>query len=249
MLSQAFIDESGDHDKPSFVLGGYIAGAEEWTSFSDDWQAVLNDDPPWPALHMAPCSYAKDPPWSDFNREVRDAKLLQLIAVIEKHNPAAFIATMDVAEFKGPRAEESRSISDGHPYLMAAATLISALLNFHEDRRRDFGKIEFIFDTKDKYFRRHVRADIEEDLIPLLRAEAPHLLERLGEIYWPRPDEKANFVPLQAADMLVWHWRRGRDQDGGRNSQSWRALRRISKPRLLKFPGDGELGRIFSARL
>jgi len=249
MISRAFIDESGDQDKPSFVLGGYIASVEEWKEFSDDWQAVLGDDPPWPALHMAPCWYAKESPWDLFDRDVREAKLLRLVEVIKKHRPVAFLVVVDVPAFYGPASEESRSISDARPYLMAAATLISAVLRLHEDQGRDFGKVDFVFDTKEKYFKRQVQADIEEDLIPLLEVELPHLRKRLGSLHWPRHVEKADYVPLQAADMLVWHWRRGRDEPGGRYISTWRAIRAASPPRLLKFPDDHELGRIFSARL
>jgi len=248
--SLAFIDESGGPDKPSFVLGGYIAKTEEWAAFSDDWQAVLNRDPPWPALHMAPCHYAKEEPWCNFSEEDRDQRLEDLVSVIAKHKPHAFLTAIDTQRLSEAevRNAEIKEISEGHPYLMAAGALISSLLEFHEAKGVDFGVIDFVFDFQQQ-FRRKVKKEVDEILAPGLKQDFPLRSSRLGSRAWPRGKEKDSHIPLQAADMLVWHWRRGRDEPGGRYLRCWSKIRFASRPLLLKYPGDSDLGQLFSAHV
>jgi hypothetical protein len=45
LMLQAYIDDSRSDDPPVFALGGFIAPAEKWASFSDEWQQFL-DMPP-----------------------------------------------------------------------------------------------------------------------------------------------------------------------------------------------------------
>src|SRR6266851_757494 len=46
MPFQAYIDDSGSEPQsPVFVLGGFIAPHEKWASFSEEWQAALDQDP------------------------------------------------------------------------------------------------------------------------------------------------------------------------------------------------------------
>ena len=48
MVLRAYIDESehqASEGPPVFVMGGFIAPAESWAKFSDEWQEVLDMRP------------------------------------------------------------------------------------------------------------------------------------------------------------------------------------------------------------
>jgi hypothetical protein len=46
MVLQAYIDDSGnDPSQYAFILAGFVAPAETWAAFCDEWQTLL-DRPP-----------------------------------------------------------------------------------------------------------------------------------------------------------------------------------------------------------
>lgn len=247
--SIAYIDESGGLDKPSFVLGGYLASTDTWGAFTRDWQAVLDREPAWPALHMAQCHRARDEPWRTFARNDRIARIEDLIKVIAQHDVHAFLTTIRTEALRASEAAnaEIRDISEGYPYLMAAGALIPALTGLHEAKGVDFGVIDLVFDSHQQ-FQGKVREEVTTMIEPFLRFEVPKRRARLGTVDWIGGAEKRNHVPLQAADMLVWHWRRGRDESFGR-SRHWGSLRMASKPLLLKYPGESDLRDLFTAHV
>lgn len=227
--SIAYIDESGNLDTPTFVLGGYLAKT--------------------PALHMKQCHRARDEPWRSFTRQDRTARIESLIDVIAQHDVHAFLTAIRTDALKVAEAENAdiRDISHGYPYLMAAGALILALPDIHEEKGVDFGVIDFIFDSHQQ-FQGKVNEEVTTMIDPFLRFEDPRRHARLGTVDWMGGVEKRNHVPLQAADMLVWHWRRGRDEPSGR-SRHWGSLRMASKPLLLKYPGESDLGSFFTAHV
>jgi hypothetical protein len=60
MTLKAFIDESGKGDPSIFVMAGFIARAEEWAKFNDDWNAILEKPPTLEYFHMADAVARKD---------------------------------------------------------------------------------------------------------------------------------------------------------------------------------------------
>jgi hypothetical protein len=198
---------------------------------------------------MAQCHRARDEPWRSFTRDGRISRIEDLIEVISKHDVHAFLITIKTAELKEAetRNVEILEISEGHPYLMGAGALITALLGFHEAKEVDFGIIDFVFDFHQQ-FRDKVHEEVTKIIEPLTRLEIPKLRARLGTVHWASGAEKRDHVPLQAADMLVWHWRRGRDEPSGR-SRLWGSLRMASRPLLLKYPGESDLGDFFTAHV
>ncbi len=45
LVLQVYIDDSASKDGKIFVLAGYIAPAENWAAFSNEWQAILDEEP------------------------------------------------------------------------------------------------------------------------------------------------------------------------------------------------------------
>jgi hypothetical protein len=42
MIWTAYLDESGTHDSPIMLMGGYLANDHQWDAFNDDWLRLLN---------------------------------------------------------------------------------------------------------------------------------------------------------------------------------------------------------------
>jgi hypothetical protein len=89
-MLQAFIDDSGNDGKsPVFILAGYIASAENWEGFSDEWENTLK---PEDGMHLGVLKMAdvyrnrvrgsRYYGWAD---DQRDQRLKKLIKVINNH--------------------------------------------------------------------------------------------------------------------------------------------------------------------
>ena len=83
---QAYIDDSQDGD--TFVLAGYIADAEEWTTFSIDWQELLDMRPRLDYLKMNEMAQSPE----------RIERASWFYRVIERHIRAAISCTIPIDE-------------------------------------------------------------------------------------------------------------------------------------------------------
>lgn len=89
-MLQGFIDDSGwDGQSPVFVLAGYVAKAEQWEAFSDEWQKVLDHSDPAPIQVLKTNQiYRNNVPNTIFHgwtNEQRDDRLKMFIAAIRRH--------------------------------------------------------------------------------------------------------------------------------------------------------------------
>jgi hypothetical protein len=100
VMLQAYADESWTHKGPKvFVIGGFIAPAEIWARFSDEWQRVLdmkpridyfkNDE----AVHLrGEFTYWK--PWR------RDERVQLLRNVIHAFRPGLFYLALKMKDYR-----------------------------------------------------------------------------------------------------------------------------------------------------
>jgi uncharacterized protein DUF3800 len=44
MIWTAYLDESGTHNSPIMLMGGYLANAEQWDAFNSAWEALLKSE-------------------------------------------------------------------------------------------------------------------------------------------------------------------------------------------------------------
>lgn len=211
-LCQSFFDECGTGlDLPCFVLGGYLGKVEMWKQFSDDWQAVLDGKkdglPPWPPFHAYLAENGKEG-FGVLDAVQRKRRLGHLVSVIGKHRPQALIGYVDVQRFKEGLAEigheRKRKETWSHPYEFVAATMVGAFVHLLRKPGAECASIEPIFDWMER-FNIRTKQKIEKRVIRVIEVDHPELAGRIGVPRWPRPAERANYVPLQAADLLVWH--------------------------------------------
>jgi hypothetical protein len=42
MIWTVYLDESGTHDSPIMLMGGFLANEDQWKRFNDEWHSLLN---------------------------------------------------------------------------------------------------------------------------------------------------------------------------------------------------------------
>lgn len=192
-MLQAHVDASTEGGE-LFVLAGYIAPAEAWASFSDDWQAELDRPQKLRAFKM------KDQARNHWRRTER------FYRVIEKHVTMAVSVTIRIPDLE-------RIVSEAHwppqletvdqlknPYFYAFQLLLS---NFgvHQEEAGIREKVDFIFDDQTE------REVIYRNWLRLKASITGRAAEMMGDDPVFKDDEEV--LPLQAADLWAWwvrHW-------------------------------------------
>jgi hypothetical protein len=249
--SLAFLDESGGETTRSFVLGGYVGRVEMWKHFSIDWQAVLDQDPPWPPFHAVACEGGRpgrrgERGFDALNYNARQHRMGKLIEVINKHKPQAILAIVDMDNFlaRVPDRIKRRRMDDQswkYPYDYAASHLFGTLCKLDDTVGKDLGTIDVVFDTMEQ-FDGPTGLKLQGQVINSIKQDNPDLARRLGVPIWPKADDRVNYVPLQAADLLVWHYRRYRDESDGKHRRACRELVRAGILFAAPRPGVDTLG-------
>lgn len=203
---QAFSDDSESQTgERRLYLATYIMTAQAWIQFSDEWDAILNSDPPISYFTM---KEAHDPMRGEFRKFTeaqRDEKLAALADLIQKYRPFAFhtsISRRDCEEFK---------IKDGFypfqsPYFLAYFAILFGVAKSLPEWGLGEETCEFIFDESDA-----LPARVTPLFDGVLRVLPPEARKRIAGVPSFRDDKKE--MPLQAADFLAWHVRRS-EEDG-----------------------------------
>jgi hypothetical protein len=200
LMLQAYIDESFTIDPPIYAMAGFIAPAEKWAAFSDEW-----------ALCLSPIKHFKmndamtlDGEFRWWREDNRDEKVALLRAIIDEHVTAAIACAV--------RPDELARVFDGDglpkrllsPYYFLLHVMIGELAT----RQRTLGlneKVDFIFDDQIME-----KGKIIDDWEIFKRAtRAPK--ELIGDVPTFRDDKIV--MPLQAADMHAWISRRRMQED------------------------------------
>src|SRR5687767_2637835 len=144
VILNGFIDES--EDDSVFVLAGYVAPAEEWAAFSDEWHATLHSTPAiWElktkdAMGLRGC-------FNEFTKEERDKKLCDLYQVIDKYVSFEVSAVILMEPFKRIFGDGRLPKAAGMPYYHAWSALISNLAR-HQLQIGMKEKVDFVFDER-----------------------------------------------------------------------------------------------------
>ena len=194
MFLGAYVDESETISPPVFVLGGYIAPAENWARFSDAWQEVLDMRPPMTSFHMVEVAARG---WDD---PIFAERLQRFYRVIEENVSAEFSCVVELDIVEKALAKFPFKVFGMTPYRIGFQRLIYWVIK----AKSEFGltgKVDFIFD-------KHVdskKVDVEWGKIV---ENAPDVLSEVAEK--PRFLADDDIKPLQAADLHVWWVRKRR---------------------------------------
>lgn len=195
---QACIDDSGsDWQSPHFILGGMVSEVSRWLEFSDAWDDALHK-PNQKQLGYFKASEAQSRKWQfeGWTETERDERILELAEIARDHALLRFdvVIPQDLYDkhVKGQIPAEMDS-----PYFLCSLACVEILVKV------PYGKVDvrtdFIFDEDQRLWR------MAEDLFEGFKSSGVPYASAIGEV--DHRDEK-EFLPLQAADMEAWMFRR-----------------------------------------
>jgi hypothetical protein len=138
-----YCDDSGTNYRTPFcVLAGYVATADDWQAFSEEWNAELNRPPRLSCLKMSQ-AYALKDQFSGWTESERDEKLIRLAQVIQRWVSAGFGSFVSNQAFRSfVKNYVPRTVN--HPYWLCLNAVIGgAMLSIAENQQ-----IDFVFDRQ-----------------------------------------------------------------------------------------------------
>jgi hypothetical protein len=213
MVWQGYIDESIDAEH--FVFAGYLAPAEAWAQFAEEWDAMLRR-----MGVLAPNGTYRFKMSEMAALPERMDRVPGFYRIIEKHISMAISFTLNLSEFEAgkrrvlsidPATNQIRNVvgaSIENPYVFAFAQMMASFHKFRlnpdvQELIPPNERVDFIFDQR-----------LETRL--LLECW-DQFMENTGgrEMYGatPRFEDDDEFLPLQAADFKAWWSGSGTAQD------------------------------------
>jgi hypothetical protein len=203
---QCFVDDSGSDPQPDsvFVLAGYVMEEASWEDFADKWDAELDRRPAIPYCRMSAAEEGSGP-FLGIDEPFRKMKVRDLANVVRQSCPTPLAIRMmwrDYAEVvKGnvdPRLD--------NPYAFLFFKILAMNLHLQKlgNQVTDFGfkPVNFVFDDQGP-------AGLK--CLDWYGALKERVAEPERTVIANTPDfrDDRDVTPLQAADMLAWHIRRG----------------------------------------
>jgi hypothetical protein len=204
MMLTAYMDDSDmGFEGPAAVFAGWMAPAHVWESFSQDWKREVLDYPTPTVAAFKPNTYT-------LRGETEQTRLAASMRVLGKHKIIGILTIVDNAMYKrvisGANVPTSAAKT---PYYFAVHTSVSLVSRLMSETNRqsgvETGPVQFVFDVQpgqEEFVRNswpNMLNYIEQaspNLRPLLTKTPPLFMH----------DEDA--LPLQAAHMLAWSYRR-----------------------------------------
>ena len=222
MVVQLYADESYKENK-TYVLAGYMARAQDWAKFSQEWEGLL------PSVNLGNSNKRRFKMSEMANSMDRVPPFYE---VIRRHARFAISLAMDESDLN--RAK-SRIWSDNTEILFSNRENIQGLLFrcfiqhaygaiWQDERVKDWLEIN---EKIDLYFDENSVEDVVSDEWDVLLGIFPeHILDLVGSK--PRFVNDEDFLPVQAADFWAWWVREGYEK--GRiaelqkgNFESWQS--------------------------
>jgi hypothetical protein len=195
---QAFCDEAGNHDDaPVFCVGGYLFSPEQATTFQDDWSRVLLPLRPKGITHFhASGIAAKDREFASLSDPERSALFRDLVDLTHK---TALIGI--IGEIK--RDEYRKWLKANPQFGKKAGSACMQCLMYFAKWVGERGETEIVYK-----FESGNKAEMDE-ISALLNAvsSSPEVKERLRFRNYGF-GIKGDPHPLEAADLLLWAYRK-----------------------------------------
>ena len=222
-----YIDDSGKDDPPVFVLAGFIAEAEAWAAFTDEWDEELTRYPKIKYFKMKE-AHALNGQFEGVSSLARDHKVGRLASLCSKHLSGELACVVRHLDYAAQFANKYAPRMDDPYILMMMGTYILA---FHwlETQGKKGEKVNFIFD------RQLEKETVVREMFAEFAKMPGNDLEPIGLPPTPNFDDDKSTPALQAADLLAWHIRRRfADRESPANETVSAANEFIGKPgRLL----------------
>jgi hypothetical protein len=225
-------------------LAGFIATAEKWAEFSEQWAQHLSSSPRIGHFKMAE-AVKLNGEFRFWKPETRDRKLEGFISILRRFAQRAINVVIDLPAYEEQIAPYLLQPMSS-PYFMGAYTILSGVCLDVLDEIGRSEKIELIFDQQ-AIFAPRMRAwyPLVKDLIEHSSPELQGMLP-LTPIF---KDDK-EFLPLQASDVIAWLFRMA--CSGQRNRFEWIADELSPAIPMSKYSNTFEserMGRIYAQSL
>lgn len=195
-MLKAYMDESGIHGGARIcAIGGWVATEAAWNTFCGKWSKVLASEGV-SAFHMNPFEQGEGD-FTGWSKERKHRFLGKLIRVIQKCRIQAVGSALVTEEYAALSQADRIWMTHDRPdipyYLPFQHCIVEAA--HRADRLPNSEKIDFIFDRQEQ-FGEHA---LEIFNAMSIRQDWDNHI-RLGTISF---SAKTDFVPLQAADLMV----------------------------------------------
>jgi Protein of unknown function (DUF3800) len=198
-----YCDDSGTHDQSEWAIAAsLIAPDYQWEKFTEEWQAVAGKEG-FKEFHMS-TFVAKKPPfdtpeWAD--DEKRRRTIRQLLGIIKCRVRIAFASAVQKAaydEVVPAQFKEDRAMGLNH-YTFAVRMCMGRIINWRSQYGHR-GRLQYVFDRVSKG-----RGEIDTVFNRSLAENPAGALADSGIVRggWSF-ENKAEFIPIQAADILAW---------------------------------------------
>ncbi len=195
------MDESGTHDAKRALPGsevaaiaGYVSKRRYWVRFQRAWRKTLKSYGVH-TFHMSEYAHGRGE-FEGWSKDKRDSFLKALSRVIDEHKLFGVGGLISVREYESLLPDWAK-LEVRHPYYFCFAVLMKTFRDYYHHIPP--GTIDFVFD------RRPESQHVVEEMFEHLKDRNPLHGQRLGKITF---DSKERFLPLQAADLLVYEVRR-----------------------------------------
>jgi hypothetical protein len=200
---QIYVDDSGtEGTHPVVSLAGFFGQAEKWAEFSDEWRAWADRAPAIRYLKMKEAVKLRGE-FGRFRAVERDWKLKGFMRIIRQFADKAIYATVDVSALHA-RPEIRDNVLGRSYWGMFLAILAGVCDELIEAKTYPLEPFEIIFDRQVNYEPK-IRI-----WYPCLRRLYIESIDPVAEKLLPNEvlfrDDK-EFLPLQAADVIAWHFR------------------------------------------
>jgi hypothetical protein len=234
LVLQPALDDSGkDGLSPAFTIAGYVATVDEMMALADEWKRLLNEHPKLDYIKGYE-AFGLNRQFAGWTQKDRDSRLLKFVTAIMHCSGKGLAFVTDHPAFD---LIENLKDADGvyfkDPYELMYLWSFSQLLQMLPD----FGEkqADLVFD-RDLATRRQANRAYKRIFAEWPTEITSRLLRK--EPHW---EDDKQFLALQAADLLAYCVRAGRDpdlrHDRVRKSPVYAALRAI--PTVLLDIDDG----------
>jgi hypothetical protein len=216
-LLKTFLDETGiHHDAEMVAVAGYIGRPKTWRDWTKDWTVHKRRVPagrnPIKVFHSRDCANHRGE-FEGWTREDRDSYVTQLLPVIPAHELAGIVVGIHLPSFKKALDFRPELIElFGTPYAACFQWAITSIVEIVTD----FGKGErmaFVHETNNS------------------RGDAMKAFDFINKHLNPRSipmtmgfGSKADYPPLQAADVLAYEGGKYLKSPGRKLRRAWTVL-------------------------
>ena len=206
----AHSDESAaQNEKRTYFVGGFALSEEDLPGFANAWRERVLDGPPYiPYLHMR---QIRDPRWRQehgltwLQAQGRIDEAVRIIVSLGRRCAViSRIQRVDLEEVMHTACRE-RGIDPvvglDEPDYFCFVAYARVILEFIHRKFREATKVNFIVSATSAKIEKHLQA-IHGDMKQMTE---PNVAQLLGEF---EPITMKDCLPLQAADVLCWHFQR-----------------------------------------